>query len=190
MWPFPYILTWICQFSFHRDKQYCFLLPKLHVVHYSISSRCVTSSVSPFHPSLILIPPCQRCNLSLRLTLWSLCAGAKGPLTMGSQQTGNDARRKANVPTAHQNLPSPRCPMTAPPPPLWLSCQMSQVWSTPPLTPAWRTTASQAARRAWPPAAAPRRVSVSGRTDVCVSEFVCGHVPSHLMLPWSYLTAS
>lgn len=94
--------------------------------------------------------------------------GVKAPHTMGSQQTGNGARRRANALTAHQNSPLPHCPMTAQPLPLWHSCQMNQAWSTLPLTPAWRTTVSQAAQPALLLAAAPRRVSVSGRMDVCV----------------------
>lgn len=92
---------------------------------------------------------------------------------MGSQQTGSDVHRRVNAPTVHQNSLSPPCPMMAPPPPLWPSCQMNPVWSTLPLTPAWRTTASQAARPAWLLAAAARRVSVSGRTDVCVCVWSC-----------------
>lgn len=121
----------------------------------------------------------RQCNLSLRLTFWIPCAGVKGPLTTGSRQTESDARRRANAPTAHQNSPSLRCPMTAPTPPPWPSCLMSPVWSTPPSTPAWRTTVSQAARPAWPPAAAPRRVSVSVRNG-CLC--LCGDVQSWITL--------
>lgn len=87
---------------------------------------------------------------------------------MGSQQTESDARRRANALTALQNSPLPPCPMMAPLLLLWLSCQMNRVWSTLPLTPAWRIIVSQAARLAWLLGVAQRRVSVSGRIDVCV----------------------
>lgn len=87
---------------------------------------------------------------------------------MGSQQTESDARRRANALTAPQNSPLPPCPMMAPLLLLWPSCQMNLVWSTLPLTPAWRIIVSQAARLAWLLGVAQRRVSVSGRIDVCV----------------------
>ena len=145
-----------------------------------VKSSVIISSTCP-----LLIAPCWQCNVSLRLTFKPLCAGVKGPLTMGSQRTGSGARRRVNAPTARRSSPSPRCPMTAPPQPPWPFCRTSPVWSTPPSTPAWRTpTVSRAAQPAWPPAAAARRVSVSGRTDVCVRVWSCSVLHDvTLMLP-------
>lgn len=159
MWPFCFTL---CDFDYSNSTGRLFVV--------ELQDSCPLFSHHPCHyfTNMSRI----NCNmptvsLSLRLTLWIWRAGVKGPPTTGSQQTGSDARRRANAPTVRPSSPSLLCPMTAPTPP-WPSCRMSPVWSTLPLTPAWRTTVSQAARPAWQPGAAPRRVSVSVQMDVGV----------------------
>ena len=100
-----------------------------------------------------------------------MCAGVKEHRTMAYRLRGSDAPRKETVLTARRSWLWPHCPVMAQPPALWPCCVTSLAWSTPPMSPAWRTLANQAAPPAWQHAATPRRVSVSEHTN-CVCFFM------------------